>query len=105
MRSGLHSAGGARHICWEAAGRGGKGGPWAARTALPDCKGTDVDKVEESSEKNMPRDPRDAAGSATRATSLQTRGRADGEVASRGRGQGCGTGPLCPLPCGRRVSG
>lgn len=105
MRSGLHSAGGARHICWEAAGRGGKGGPWAARTALPDCKGTDVDKVEESSEKNMPRDPRDAAGSATRAPSLQTRGRADGEVASRGRGQGCGTGPLCPLPCGRRVSG
>lgn len=67
-------------------GEGERVGPWAARTTLPDCKGTDMDKEEESSKKNTPRDPRDAAGSAVRATSLQTRGQAEGEVAFGGRG-------------------
>lgn len=61
-------------------------GPWAARTALPDCKGTDMDKERESSKKNTPRDSRDAAARAGRATALPTGSQAEGEVASGGRG-------------------
>lgn len=34
--------------CWEAAGRGRRGGAWAARPSLQDSKGTDVDKKEKA---------------------------------------------------------